>query len=140
MKRTGIVISVLLLVALVSHAYEGEAWSNIHGVSYKQRITDEDLKTYPSWNPLKDACPVSPSKAIGLALAELKKVAPSQNMKDVQLSYVKLRAPSKDFLDKWHYQLNFYLTKDGKKGPWFTVWVRLDEKVPEIIKVDKLAS
>jgi len=135
-----IAIVFTCVAASVAYAYEGEAWSNIHGVSFKQKITDADLDTYPSWNPLKDECPLSPSGAISLALYELKKIAPDQNMSHVSLGHIALRAPSKAFKDKWHYSLNFWLTPEGDDGPWFTVYVRLDGKVSEIMKVEKKDS
>jgi len=139
MNRLGTTVIVMVLATGSTRGDDGrlEAWSSIDGVSYKQQIGDEDIKAFPSWNPFKDPCPLSPAKAVALALAELKRVSPKLEMKQVTLDFVTLSKADEDLRDKWLYTLNFWLSERGEDGPWFTVHVCLDGTVPKLQKVEK---
>ena len=142
--------SVILGLLTVAVAKVSNASIGISGQLYRQTIDDSDVASFPSWDPLKQECPVSPSDAVKLAIQALREKG--IDITFVKVTYVKLARYESDDPKadgKWYYTLNLYLhprsedfwegkdrTTSIEKGErnYATMFVRLDGKVPEIIK------
>jgi hypothetical protein len=128
---------MLLSIALLS-------WSGIarsqqisgtqtrNGYDYSIKVSDEDLRDTPSWNPEKaDAAPVAMRKAIEIARTNLKRFAPDST-EEWDVEKIALHQMGKD---KWLYEVSFYCFVDrcggDPEGGGFTIYVKMDGTILE---------
>ena len=127
---------ILLSAPAFSQSIKETSYRN--GKAYTVKVSDEDIKNTPSWNPEKeDVAPVSLRKAIEIARANLKRFATKADDKwDVRI--VELHQMGKD---RWLYEVDFYcfLVKCGDDSDSFTIYVKMDGTIvePEIAPDDR---
>jgi hypothetical protein len=103
----------------------------VKGQAYKQTLDGKTVAKQPSWNPLKEKCPLDPSKAVQLATAKLKATFPKAT--HLTLSSVSVeKVPAAK--NKWHYFVNFFQNPDSMEGDYANVIVCLDGTVPKFQK------
>ena len=99
--------------------------------AYKQTLDGKTASTQPSWDPLKEKCPLEPSKAVQLALDKLKASIPDAAL--LKLESVNLdKVPGMQ--NKWNYVVNFFEKLDPSDGDYANVIVCLDGTVPPFVK------
>ncbi|MBI3987492.1 MAG: hypothetical protein HY343_11260 [Lentisphaerae bacterium] len=103
----------------------------VKGQVYTQTIEDKTVSKQPSWDPLKEKCPLDPNKAVQLAVEKLTAGIPNANhLKLASISLIKV--PS--LQNKWHYFVNFFEKLDPSDGEFANVIVSLDGTVPPFVK------
>ena len=133
MKKTILCIAVLAVATCglasetdVDVTVEGSV--SIKGKAFKQVLDGKTVTGHPSWNPLKEKCPLGPSKATQLATAKLKKAAPHLKLSSISLDKV----PAMQ--SKWYYMVNFFQNPESMEGDYANVIVCLDGTVPKFEK------
>ena len=140
MKPGIIVLSGALLFVLSSDAFAQRITSTEfqNGNAYSIDISDEDLVSTPAWNPEKqEVAPVSLSKAIIIARANLKRFVPETN-EQWDIEKVILHRMGRH---RWLYAVSFYcfLERCDRPSNGFTIYVKMDGKIvePEVTKDEK---
>lgn len=106
----------------------------VKGQAYKQTIDGKTASKQPSWDPLKEKCPLDPSKAVQLAVEKLRAGIP--NSIHLKLASVSLdKVPGMQ--NKWHYTVNFFEKPESSEGDFANVFVNLDGTVPPFLKEKK---
>lgn len=99
--------------------------------AYRQTLDGKTFAKQPSWDPLREKCPLDPAKAAQLATAKLKAAFP-------QADHLKLSSISVDKVpamqSKWHYLVNFFQDPDSMEGDYANVVVCFDGTVPKFEK------
>ena len=121
----------LLSCSVIARGQQISGTQTRSGFDYSIKVSDEDLRDTPAWNPEKeDAAPVSLRKAIEIARANLKRFAPESTEKwDVEK--VALHQMGKD---RWLYEVSFYCflaTCGGDDSGGFTLYVKMDGTILE---------
>lgn len=102
----------------------------VKGQAYKQTVDGKMVSKQPSWDPLKEKCPLDPSKAVQLGIEKLMAGIPSATQ--LKLASVSLnQVPS--MTNKWYYIVTFFEKPDSSDGDSANVIVCLDGTVPPFV-------
>ena len=132
--RLVIFSTVLLLLVSISAFSQDKEWSRftryLDGNRYTFKVTAEELKNLPSWNPDTEDVPMSPRKALEIARTNLSKFV--QTSEKWSLDRIELTRMTKD---KWIYEVYFdCLSEDCGRADsdWsFMIYVKMDGSIVE---------
>jgi len=123
-----IVITACCLASAQDVDFEVESSLLIKGKALKQVFDGKSAASHPSWSPMKEKCPLSPSKATQLVIGKLGKAATHLKLCAINLE----RVPGMQ--DKWYYIVNLLEDPESMEGDYANVIVCLNGKVPKFQK------
>ena len=132
MKRSVVCAAILGISTIAIGQGVEQSIALVKGQTYKQTLDAKTVSSQPSWNPLKEKCPLELSRAVQLASERLTMDIP--NSSNMKLFMVNLnRVP--DMENKWHYTVHFGV--NCETGDFASVFVNLDGTVPAFVKQKK---
>ena len=135
--RRIILCATILAVAMVGLANDAdvdvtiEGSVSVKGQAYRQVLDGKTVAKQPSWDPMKEKCPLDSAKAIQLATAKLKAAFPKAT--HLKLSSVSIEKVS-TMKGKWYCFVNFFQDPDSMEGDYANVIVCFDSTVPKFKK------
>ena len=126
-------LALLLLISISAFSQDKE-WSRftryVDGSKYTFKVTAEELKNLPSWNPETEDVPLSARKAIEVARTNLANFLPTPDK--WTLDHIDLTRMAKN---KWIYEVYFDCLSEDCGRPdsdWsFMIYVKMDASIVE---------